>query len=48
LKAARSRMARTSPVPSRASTSALVSWRMSTAELDLQRRARDVSAGDQR
>jgi hypothetical protein len=35
LKAARSSMARTSPVPSRASTSALVSCRMSIAELDL-------------
>ncbi len=35
LKAARSSTARTSPVPSRASSSALVSCRMSTAELAL-------------
>lgn len=36
LKAARSSTARTSPVPSRASSSALVSCRMSTAELALK------------
>ena len=38
LKAARSSMARTSPVPSRASTSEVVSWRMSTAD--------EAAAGD--